>query len=297
MNQYSRTLIQQFTHTNNTEYLLNRLLAAFGKYPNVRGYLNDNFNTAVLNYADRMSYELSMSDPMPGITPEQQLDCFNMQFIKTMSDFITMHVLGGEEAPAYIVSDGAPTSRRGLAHHRLPANDILKTWIANPARPCELRSDCAGDIYEGTHGGRMRGGSNPYYGSNDRHLATGITFCDQSHLGLQNHIDQYENTSYKIALNTVSRPHELVPFGVSTPASDARLLERSIFRKNENGIENGIPNREARLQRRYLERDIAEGLRGAEKDYILRGHDMSSLSRRIDCKNKARAHHMPYIRS
>jgi hypothetical protein len=287
MNQYSRTLIRQFTSAENTAFLLNKLTSTFNKYPNVRSYLHDNFDSVVLNYADRLAHELNMSDPMIGVTNEQQLSCFNTQFVGDVTNYIIEHVLGGEEAPAYTVHDGLPTSRRGVSHHQRKPNDILNIWRSSPGRPCEVRSDCAGDP-DGGYGRSEWYTDNPYYGTRDRHLSTGIVFCDQSHLGMQNHIDQYENTSYKIALNTTSRPHELVPFGVSTPASDARLLQRSIFRKNENGVENGILNREARLQRRYLERDINEGLRNAEKGYLLHGHDMTSLYKRIDHKNQVR---------
>ncbi len=288
MNQYSRTLIQQFNDPTNIKFIRDRLLRVYSSYPRACSYIHDNFDTSLINYMDRMSQELSMSDPMPGVTIEKQLNCSNTQFIMYMSELITDHVFGGEEATAFIVRDDAPTSRRGVIHHQRPPNEILEIWRNNPAKGCELRSDCAGDITSGING-------NPYYGASDRHLNTGIIFCDQSHLGMQNHVDQYENTSYKIALNTVSHPHELVPFGVSTPASDTRLLQRSIFRRNENGVESGILNREARLQRRYLERDISEGLRPTEKGFMQRGHDMTSLYKRVDYKRAVAAKYNPYL--
>jgi hypothetical protein len=45
---------------------------------------------------------------------------------------------------------------------------------------------------------------------------------------------------------------------------------------------------EARLYNRNLERDIDEGLRGAERDCMVHAHDMTSLYNRIDHKNEVR---------
>lgn len=277
MNQYSQEIIQEFTSKENKDFLYDQLVQSFNQ-PVITQYLREHFDSNVMNFAKSISIDLSMSDPMPGVTMESQLDCFNNQFLSRAHAFITAHVLGGEEAPAYIVRDGAPTSRRGLAHHQKGANDILDIWRQSPAAGVTMREDCAADV----------GPRNSYYGGGDNHLETGIIFCDQSHLGMQNHISQYENTAYKRALNNQQEDHTSVPFGVSTPWSDARLMNRRVFRSNESGVENGIPNYEARLYRRNLERDVSEGLRNAEKGYMLSGHDMSSLRRRVDFKNAAR---------
>lgn len=170
------------------------------------------------------------------------------------------------------------------------ANDILKTWLHSPGRGVELREDTQGDISDG------RNGINPYYSAHDNHLSTGIVFCDQRSLGTQNHVEQYVNTFYKQALNK-GFSHESTPFGVSTPASDRRLLERRSFRRNEAGVENGIPRYESRLQNRYLERNIDEGLHNAEKGYKLHGHDLATLYGRVDHKNNTRALYEPRVQS
>jgi hypothetical protein len=102
-------------------------------------------------------------------------------------------------------------------------------------------------------------------------------------------VEQYENTSYKQALNRNVYPHEATPFGVSSPAADARLLSRRTFRRNEAGAENGVPRYESRLYNRYLERDVAEGLHNAEKGHLLSGHDMASIHRRQEHKRAAHA--------
>ncbi len=251
-------------------------------------YLRDNFDKNLAHYVKRVERELDMSDPMPGVTVEDQINCFNRQFITEMLDFITVRVLQNEEAPAYMVSDGLPTSRRGRAHHSMPANSILDTWRANPGRGVAAREDCAGDhgVAAPLAGSRP---TNPFYGAGDNHMMTGIMFCDQSNLGMQNHINQYENTLYKCALNDNCETHYAAPFGVSTPWTDARLLSRRTFRSNESGVENAVPNYEARLYRRNFERDIGEGLRNAEKGCMVLGHDMTSLNRRLEHKKHVRA--------
>jgi len=79
-----------------------------------------------------------------------------------------------------------------------------------------------------------------------------------------------------------------VAIGVSTPKSDARLFSRHVFRKNEAGVENGIPRREARLYRRRIERNIDEALSATEYGYSVRKHDMSDLYARVDKKQARR---------
>jgi hypothetical protein len=286
MNRYARAICEEFGSNENMQYLSESIAAQFNHHHKVMRFLRASLRDQVDNFIDVIEQELSLSEPLPGVTIIDQLHCFNNQFIGGRCHFIRAHVLmNDEKMPMYVVSDNLPTSRRGLKHHQQAPNDILRTWLGNSGRGVNVREDCAGDI-TGSSSGR-----NPYYGPGDNHLTTGIMFCDQSSIGTQNHVEQYENTSYKQALNR-GYSHESTPFGVSTLASDARLLQRTIFRRDETGVENGIPRYERRLYNRNLERDIGEGLRNAEKDYMLHGHDMTSINRRLAHKQSARVQYM-----
>ncbi len=287
MNRYANEIVLRFISQPNRTYLYRRLSGHFND-SKVHRFLEDHLNGNVDVFAGVIERELGMSDPMAGTTVFDQVVCFNNQFIGTQIAFINTHVLRSDErAPMYVLKDGLPTSRHGLQHHTSSPNFILQSWRSNPGRAVQAREDLAGDInMDPSHPGVPY---NPYYGQRDNLLSTGLVVCDQSRLGTQNHVEQYENTFYKQMLNAGSAAHESTAFGVSTPGADARLLDRRSFRTNEAGVENGIPRYEARLQRRNIDRDISEGLHNAERDCMVHGYDMSTARARVDHKNVAAA--------
>lgn len=274
MNRYSQKIIHEFRSRPNVEHLYTQVVNYFN-HPRATNYLNDNMYAAIENFAQYMEYDLSMSDPMPGVTLADQVNCYNNQFISYRIKFISAHVFCDEHRPTYSVNDGMSTTRHGTVKS---AQDTLKIWYNDPARTHQARSDNQGDLGYGSSTVL-----DPACGPGQ---VTGIDFCDQSDLGTQNHVEQYENTFYKNRLNQGHLPHEETPFGVSTPAADTRFSQRPSFRRNEAGVENGIPRYESRLYNRYLERDVSEGLRNAEKGCILLGHDMESLRCRLDKQSR-----------
>jgi hypothetical protein len=284
MNRNARDIVLGFLARDNREYLFRSLTKHFGDVRVFR-YLSDHLDTDMKHFSVEIEQELSVSDPLPGSTILSQVISFNNQFIGDRIKFIDDHVIGAR-AVAFAVRDGLPTSRNPLQHFQSSPGDILSSWSSNSGRGIQSREDPSGDI----------GPPNPFTwagGHEGAGMSTGITFCDQREIGLQNHMDFYENTSYKRALNSGHLAHEETAFGVSTAAADERLLGRRTFRNNEAGVENAIPRYEARLYNRHLERDISEGLRNAEKDYLLSGHDMSSLHTRVDHRRSARDQYHP----
>ncbi len=274
MNQYARRVIDEFTSRENLSDIKSKISGYFNN-TKVNRFLNEYFIVNVKHFVQVIEQELNVSDLMPGLTIYDQLVGFNNQFIASRINFIQTHVIGDDHVPMYSVSDGMPTSRSSLHKHQQRPNDILNSWLTNSGRGIQSRDDPSGlnnNLYQ--NGG----------------ISTGIAFCDQDHLGTQNHVEFYENTSYKQALNKriPSLEHEETAFGVDTPAANARLLSRRIFRQNEAGVENGIARYESRLYNRHLERDIDEGLHNAEKGCMLQRNDMSSLYARVDHKNKFR---------
>lgn len=306
MNNYAKSIVLTFSSEENRIKLYNNLMTYYatrGIRSTVEPYLQSSLNTSIDHFCTVIEREMNMSDPLPGITRYDQITCYNNQFLQSQCDFIQTHVLGDENMPKYIINDGLPTSRRGLQHHQQSADHILKTWLANSGRGVQAREDSAGDVSGSAMGSALvkqkftsanaTGNSNPYYGMGDEHMNTGIVFCDQTDLGTSNHVEQYEDTVYKQALNRCYAPHEAIAFGVATMESDDRLLSRRTFRSNEVGEENGIPRYERRLYGRNYERKIDDTLHNAEKDYKLSGHDMTSLYRRIDQKNMTKNYYAP----
>lgn len=271
MNRYARDIVFCFGGNENREYLATQLRQYF-KNHTVSKFVNEHIHTLVDNFIDRIEEELSVSDPVPGTTVEDQVECFNCQFIIDRIGYIRNHVLSPDE-PRYTVTDGMPTSRFGAKHHNSSADRMLQTWGMNSGRGVQGREDSHGD-----------NSANPYWGRGDKHMITGIEFCDQSEINTSNHVTQLTNTAYMYALNKDSQPHTNDAFGNATTASDERLLNRRTFRSNEAGVENGIPRYESRLYKRNLDRDVKESLQGRERDCIVHGHDMESLLCRIDHK-------------
>lgn len=275
MNRYARDIVYLFGSDQNREYLATELRKYF-KNHTVSRFVNEHIHNLVDNYIDRIEEELSVSDPIPGTTIEDQVESFNCQFIIDRIGYIRNHVLSQDE-PRYTVTDGMPTSRFGAKHHNSNADRQLQTWAMNPGRGVQGREDSHGE-----------NSSNPYWGRGDGHVISGIEFCDQSELNTSNHVSQLLGTSYMLALNNDSQPHTNDAFGNATPHSDARLMQRRIFRSNEAGVENGIPRYESRLYKRNLDRDVKESLQGKERDCMIHGYDVESLRCRVDNKQKVK---------
>lgn len=249
--------------------------------PAVTAFLKQHTREIASRFARREMMVYNTSAPLPGVSPASELRVLNDQFLEYMVLQIEQNVLI-EEAPVFSIGDGMPTSRRGVDHHNMDANSILETWKQNPTRSVQSRGDRAGD---NPH--------NPYHANRDHLVQTGITFCDQSQVGLNQHGGMLMNNSYIRALNTGPGDYTNTAFGNSTAESDARLLSRRTFRSNEAGEENGIPRYEQRLYKRFVERDVDETFAGDSFDYQQRGYDMTSLLNRIDYKNARRQGQAP----
>lgn len=259
-----------FRHSENVKKIYSSLSNHFHN-PLVDSYLNDHLNGAVVNYAKTIEEELNGSDAIPGITMRDQMNCFTNQFINQQIGFITTHVVGDSDPLSYSVTDGVATSRNNINHYQKSTNDILDSWRSGPQKQITLRGDS--DALPTIYG---------IYNDDLSTMHTGVRFCDQSAMGTANHVEQFENSFNYHGLNNTDRPHELTAFGVSTPAADARLLSRRIFR-SEGGVENAIPIR--RICRRNMDTDISETLRQGEYDGMSRGYDMSTLRQCVDVRN------------
>lgn len=289
MNAYAREVIALFKSRPN-------LLAIWADLtsdgnPKTLMFLREHFVRMIARFEQLMQQELGLSDPM--ITTRACTRLYAHRFSRYAQGFIHTHVRGDEDTPTYSVTDGLPTSRYGTNHHLQPSATILQTWLHNSGRPVQAREDSQ-ELSAGS-GATITGAAayNPYYGQTNGARTDGIVFCDQSHLGTSQHVSQLLDGSAIVALNRETG-YTNDAMGNYTPASDARLLSRRIFRSNEQGVENGIPVYEQRLYRRNLDRDIGEALRGgehgvgSERDCAVRGYDMQSLYDRVEHKQRAR---------
>jgi hypothetical protein len=259
MNRYMRDLVQAFRAPSNAQMLRGTLSGHF-RDPAVDNYLKTHFAGSIEGFISAIEHEMMDSEPIHGVDLYDELAEINQRFIDEQSEFIR-DFMRPEQVPVYGVNDGRPTTRLGTGG---TADQMLDSWWYARRQP-QFRDDTSehGTV-RSDFGGRE---------------VTGVTFCDQSHLGTQNHVDQYENTSTKFALNKY-RPHEATEFGVSTPGADERLLSRRIFR-SEGGVENGIPARQRWLHNRHNERNVDETMQSS-RDNQVRGFDMRPIHKRMD---------------
>lgn len=315
--------------------------ALITEFPHAEAYIRGELGHRVNTFAETVRREVAYSDPLPGITLDDLLRNYLSIFLRQMSAELSAGGIGGDPRAAYSsvtvpaaatswsVSDGLPTQRHGGRGES--ADTKLYRWRHNTSRAPVARDDQQAEIVGG-YGGRPQyahGFARDYSdvdGRTDRGCGSeagamytvggiresfsgeragenpsGITFCDQSEFGLDNHISQYENTAYKAALNRPAAAadgsllmHEQTIFGVSTRAADSRLVERRTFR-SEGGVENGIPLYRQRLHARHLDKDVSESLRaGGDRESHIRGYDMSGLRAKSARQQTKKASNVPY---
>lgn len=269
MNRYSRQIIFEFVSEDNIQYLFDKLNTYFNN-KQVTQILNSQLRNNIMNYKLVIQKQLLISDPLPGITITDQINCYNNLFINERIKFIESLIDTPTES--YTVSDGEPVRRNNIGYRS--TEDTLKSWYNNSATGLQFRQDPAS---------RTR---NKTYSVLDANNQASIDFCDQNNTGTNNHIFQYENTLYKNHLNKIT-DHSSTVFGETNSAADNRLLSRRVFR-TAAGVENGIPRYETSLYNRNLDRDIDEGLQCIEEEYQIRGFNMAPLKNRLSYieKNK-----------
>lgn len=161
--------------------------------------------------------------------------------------------------------------------------DVIGKGRAGPLLATALRvPPSLPTLREGMYGRRMPTPA-------DGPAITGVSFCDQSNVGTSNHVEMLFGSSAISSLNRDGFYTGIV--GDSTPEQNAGLLSRRIFRSNECGIENGIPNYEKRLYNREYERSIGENLEATEYGAIVYANDMRSLFERVDRRREYNRQH------
>lgn len=267
MNQNAQRVIYRFKSDANQQFL--------------RASLSDipaaNWGSLVTHFVQRMSNDLVTSDPIMGVA--EQVDCYNKMFIRDTR----RNSAPQDSVDIYSIRDGDITTRN-TAHSRTSANEVLQLWQKNPYRGISARDDTQQMVRPmnpvDVQNGQIQKNNSSEFA---RFEATGITFCDQSGVGTSSHMDRFLDNSYIQALNrtTSSDQHTNFAFGDANVSTDARLMQRRIFRDGGDG-ENTIPNYERRLYRRHVDRHIDEDLANTQYEYQQRGHNMQPLRDRID---------------
>ena len=147
MNRYAKGIIFEFMSVKNRNWILEQLSARYNYDSDVEKFLRENIGANMEHFAEQITQEMLVSDPLPGVTMVDQLNCFNRQFLEQESRIINDAVLElVDETPVYQVTDGISTTRYGLTHYQGKPDDILKSWWLNSGRTAQARDDTPGDF-------------------------------------------------------------------------------------------------------------------------------------------------------
>lgn len=306
----SSTVIESFLHRSNKSYLLEKILNTVAysvlakddkelsqaSRNKLQAYLQDNLTASMRSYTVIIEDELDSVDMLDDAGSANILRRYNNNFVRDQSRYIAAFVLHNDHSGVAKQTDGAiksqfiktnpdvddgkntgwdksnismrnPSQYAYQDHKGVSADDLLKRWdLQTKTRSGgQFRDDSQGDIA-------------PADGYRHAAREVEVEYYDYSDMNTSHAYETFINDPVMIAMNKTDRPHELKRFGSSDIANDARLLGRSIGRKNERGEEHGIPYYERRLYRRNYERDIEEGLgSSAQYDCHIRGYDMSDF--------------------
>ena len=237
MNKFANEIILSFLSPRNKLDLAKRM----------RIMDNENLLRSMITFSKLIESEINYSDALPGSTFETELNYFNNKFIQIHSDELSQGPI------AFTIADSAQ-----IKNDTKSPGALLHSWRNYGRTGAQLRDDSSGAT--GTAQIIREGATD------------GITFCDQREVSVNSHLDHYENTFYKRALNKSKG----AVIGDGSQLSNTRL-----FNKNEAGEENGILRHRVRAQRRNLDRDITENLRATEKDCIAKGYLTTNMFQRI----------------
>jgi len=213
---------------------------------------------AFVKFAEKLKSELESSDAIPGMTPRMTVRILNEQLLQMLSPdtYSYIETPGAKplthRAPAGIGGNGGNGGNGGTS-----AQSLLDSWANSASSARAMRDDPQGKDaadYQSVH----------------------LTYTDPSNAS---------NYAYDKFMANVERfndpTKEYLPFGVSTAASDARLMAR----RTERRPGNGIWNRNAAMHRRNFESDIGESMAGVERETRVYGYNMQPLYARVDKKN------------
>lgn len=282
MNEFSRRIISAFQSSENLATLDGTIRNRYGANESVAALLP----MWVRAYVGVIESEIKMSTFITHDVPAN-IAVFNDQFISDHEHLIASHapvmfgVCEDQAGRAPLASSWAPgratrESADAFSHARESADDMLERWKTNSGYKVGIRDDHQGDdVYRDSR--RAIRDVNPE-----------LTFCDQSEVGRNRHVDMLSEGLYWQTLNGPNCPGKRMDPGLcsggyigdNTVATDRSLLDRRIF-NTEGGRENGIHRRQKMLHRRNIERDISESLSGRERGCIAYNNQQSALIERV----------------
>lgn len=258
MNTSNTNLLANFSSESNKSLLQDRLTKALrGTASEGTAFDINDFMTVWRRRAEKC---LGFSEPIPGITMQDEINALNNAFIADRVEFIRFQVVGeGSQTLEYSVSDGAMTTKSTV--NRRP-DELLNDWKISTGTSCgmTMREDTGGDVHGDAYAGKGR--------------STGITFNDVSKQGQNQHMEQLFNPAF-VRMNA-GAPIYGDAFG--TDFNEKALMQKKSRDPSPRFYERAIG-------RRHIDRDVTEGLRGGEgREGLTYANDMSSLYKRLDAR-------------
>jgi hypothetical protein len=158
MNRFAKNIIYVFLSDDNSKYLKDRLTDFFTNNAEIKEYLDSDLRRRQYLFSQRISRELSVSDPMEGTTISDQVLAYNTQFLQEITKDIEADILPNL-TPLYTVVDKPQCNGRSSASYCanpngtkvskdrkvLTADETLAKWNDNPGALQQYRDDNQGD--------------------------------------------------------------------------------------------------------------------------------------------------------
>ena len=262
MSSFSARLLQAFQTRENKQRLYTLVCA---KYTDTtrRDFVRTNMNELIASYSKLIEIEFAQSTPLPGIDLAQYVAMYNRSFVDGLDD-----LFGHDKSAQPVrVSDGYCATRGRVD---ASPNATLESW-GKPRGTFGLRDDHVGDREQ-----RWR--------ADDACGAGAIDFYDVRAEGVNRHVDQFGGAYFDVFNPGPLRRPEGRVFG-----TDDEIMGRRIFRKNEQGVENGFDQPRISAQRRpqQLFNDVRVDA-GVDRETYQYKQDMGALYERTDKLGAAR---------
>jgi hypothetical protein len=148
MNTFAKNIIVLFLSNENTRYLKSRINDNFLNATEARDFLSTNFTQRQYDFSQRISRELSNSDPMLGVSLRNQVDAYNARFLWEQIADIERTIIPNL-TPKYEVVEipqcNGRTAGANTVRKVMNPTDTLNSWRDSPASLQQYRDDNQGD--------------------------------------------------------------------------------------------------------------------------------------------------------
>lgn len=138
MNRFAKDIVIIFLSDTNTKLLHDTIVDHFFGTKEVVRWLDENLKRIQLAYVPVIEREFNVADPMEGTTARDLAQIFNSEFLRYLIKEMEVEIVPDLVAD-FSVFDRV--EKRNMRRADMPADEILKSWLDNPAPLDQYRDD------------------------------------------------------------------------------------------------------------------------------------------------------------